>query len=333
MKRIAFIILTAALACAACTKTEKDGTEDSRISFSIADTKAVMSAANDLKYNGSTFAVVGACSSGASFTNSAKNVFGSNQTQPVSYSTSSSKWEYSPVQNWKANSTYRFRAVWPAASVTSHKDDLSKSGSFTYAVPSNPAEQVDLLMSDLVEVPQNVTNPVALTFRHLLTRIKVKINKDDADPDSFKLKSVTLSGAYDKGNFDCNYVDPAWVDSWTLAGKAMSITKTYAGDEGNLAAGNVYTEIWGSDGLLLIPQSLSKTTVSLSISYSVTHTDGGTTTRDRVTTISLPATPAWEAGNVLTYKLTLSERYGITFEVVSIDEWGSDQLGGTVVIQ
>ena len=103
----------------------------------------------------------------------------------------------------------------------------------TYQVPADVSAQKGLLVSAPVEVPDNPaargnSQDVALSFRHVLSGIRFTVGSG--------VKSVMLSGVYDKGRYD---VDSGW-------GSFEQLSQTYT-----LTAAETATEI-----LMMIPQTL-----------------------------------------------------------------------------
>jgi len=329
-------ILCAVLIAAACVSCEKNSPDaaDSAIRFALAKSKEAVDDVAQMETDGSTFILNGSFSSGSSY-----NAAGSEQlftNTEVSYTVGN--WVYQDTKYWAKRRTYAFRALWPKTSqVTDFSDDLTDI-SLTYTVPAKIEDQVDLLLSNLSDgTPQKgyvssgeetALPPVNLEFGHLLSRINVKIKKVTAeagetpDPDDYEITSVQLSGMKNKGT----YTNGTWAVSGSLM-SCLNTLNTTLEDTGDPAQATLG---FGASGLMLIPQSWSTGDVHLVLNYKIIH-EGKTKTKS--VTVSLPSTPAWEAGKYYNYVLTLSEVYDITFSAPGVDSWGAPISSGTIIIQ
>lgn len=85
-------------------------------------------------------------------------------------------------------------------------------------------------------------------------------------------------------------------------------------------------------GILAVPQIISADQVYLLVEYTYTH---GSNTSTKILSSPLPvdAVPEWTAGNSLTYSAVLSVEQDIRFDTPEVEPWGSEQVGGTIIIR
>ena len=136
------------------------------------------------------------------------NLFDDDKAVKVSYNTSGSKWEYSPVKNWRRNSHYRFRAYCPydaeVLPSTSDADNIS----IAYRIIDH---QYDLLVAFAHRHPaKEGYETVNMPFQHTLSGLRFQVVFDKSVPDGqtdritgFHLKGLrpagTLLYSYDEG--------------------------------------------------------------------------------------------------------------------------------------
>lgn len=129
------------------------------------------------------------------------------KNQKVTYSTTESKWTYSPLKFWPANGKIDFLAYAPYVNGTELTAG-SKINNFT--VSEKIAEQKDLLWTNATSsISADLTSAkekVNFQFHHALSRLgyTVKLTGDYSSDDvTFTLKKITLAGSPDetKGAF------------------------------------------------------------------------------------------------------------------------------------
>mgnify|MGYP003297477732 CR=1 FL=1 len=311
-----------------CQKDELPFDVDSApINFSVEQTKASVTSVDGMKE--SAFVVNGTVGSTSLFSG-----------QNVEWSSTSSEWTYSPAKFWKANSTYNFRAVWPATALsatTTYSDNLTSATVSNFTVLSVQASQVDLLMSDItpVNTGSNVTGLSAtLSFRHILCQVLLKIKQNDNDDDVFHITGITLTGVKDRGSYTVGS-GIATSGTWNTSGSmVLTFTKNYSTPGFDLSSAGVkgnYQSVWDG-GLLLIPQTISGDVI-VNIDYKVTH---GGDTRTKFVSLHLPkpdGKEGWEPGMTYTYQIVMSEQYNIMFSNPVVEPWGTAQASGTIVIK
>lgn len=214
-------------------------------------------------------------------TNVAVTYNGRGASAPANYEYATRYWPNSEESNRLA-----FFAYYPHDGA-----DITKSGfaDFIFKVQDNPANQVDLMLSNVVpnqmySHTNSTAGVVNLNFHHMLTRVLFKCKTDAPDGATVKIKNITLEGVYNKGTLAPNVT--AALSEWTpdetsatpftifdglkeLGTTAKSLPTQIA--LASTATEDDIKEAEDNDAFLMIPQTLSDD-VKLSITYSITTT-------------------------------------------------------------
>ena len=190
--------------------------------------------------------------------------------------------------------------------------------------------------------------PVQLNLSHLLTKVNLKISQDTrpelGDPlNNYYIKEVSINGlATDAQYLLVPQEDGTITGAWLTDNTTNPYVKTFEIDyEKPLKEGEV--SVWGDNtegGLLLIPQSIAPNTVQIKIDYVyelyIEDTEDTTVTperEERTFEVYIPASDLLKSNSVITYKLSFSKASKITFLAPEIEQWGTPQTGGTIIIQ
>lgn len=245
---------------------------------------------------------------------SVKNVF-----DGVPVTENSGVWSYGDdLRFWEFGETYSFHAVYPA-DIT----DTSVSNDGTITVTSfdcskTGADAVDLMTAAKTGIIYNEgekPQPVALTFRHELARLKFTVRSGNtiATITGFRLYGVNYEGTLGRP------VSESEDASWTLLTACTDTDTPFKSDDYfNFTFDNTNgweTVIFGD--LMLIPDS-DLTDAKLYIAYRYPDE-----TTDRTATVPLKTSAStvdkWEAGKSYSYTLTIK---GASLEiVVSVNPW------------
>ena len=211
------IAAMAALTLVSCSSDDLDSFSDNsskneaisfdgylgRSAVAVNGTRGSVETSETLKTNG--FGVFGNYSSTDSKTSDA-DFF---KNQKVTYSTTESKWKYTPLKFWPTNGHIDFLAYAPYDVKNTTLTDGSKINNFT--VSETIADQTDLLWAKATgSISADLTSTkekVNFHFYHALSRLgyTVKLSGDYPSKDvTFTLKKITLAGSSDdetKGAF------------------------------------------------------------------------------------------------------------------------------------
>ena len=324
------IALFAIASIAACSKADVviDSTDKVPISFDQVKTRSLVNNVEDMTafgvwgqvmdaYNGQLFPL---------FTN--EKVYRDTEAEGV-------KWTYDNEEYWVDNMTFRFFALHPyeldnegsRVNIT----DL-ESGDKRYEVNFETPETADTdLMAAAREIKienGNYPETVGLQFSHLLTRVNVKIIKDEDNAnDNFYIQSIRMTGIRKSGKYVREQLADSYNSSWSLNSDTFTYQSTFNGTE-DLGGGKFLSP----DGLLLIPQNLAPQQVMVTISYFF-QLDQSDDREPREIQTYLPIEQQWEAGKTITYVAKLSEDNTIKFSAPIVEPWGTPQAGCTIIIK
>ena len=112
---------------------------------------------------------------------------------------------------------------------------------------------------------------------------------------------------------------------------ADNIGAVTVNDNGNFTTRAIPATPFGT--IMLIPQTLDPNMVSLKIQYQLKRQNAATWENAELETF-LPAA-TWESNRRYTYNVVLSSVTDITIYYIQtkVDQWGTPQIGGTVVIK
>lgn len=278
------------------------------------------------------------------YSKDAATAYGNNlfDNQQVTYSTTESKWTYSPLKFWPSDGHIDFLAYAPYDVKNTKLTDGSKIDNFT--VSETIADQTDLLWTNATsQITADITKKkVNFQFHHALSRLgyTVKLTGDYSSNATFTLKKITLAGSadetkkafYKKGTIDLSKTPSSeglWTNQssdkqnfpWVSSDKPLSTAETKNSD-------NEY--------LFVIPQDFSKDKTSggpdvdelyVIVQYTINYTDG--TTPSVTNTVYKQIKKDFKQGKA--YMLNLTLGLPIEFDVnvtggidAGVDGWGTD---------
>lgn len=166
--------------------------------------------------------------------------------QKVTYSTTTSKWTYTPLRYWPTNGKIDFLAYAP------HKEGQelkANTTTFDFTVAPEAANQIDLLWANATgqitgKFEGTTKEKVKFLFKHALSRlgytVKLSGNYNSSDA-TFTLKKITLAGSpdetknafYKKGTIDLSKTDTKENLSMTNNTKGLWTATTSADNKQN----------------------------------------------------------------------------------------------------
>lgn len=246
--------------------------------------------------------------------------YGNNVFNNVEVSYSDGNWTYQDTQYWSSGYTYNFYAVYPAILPEGAHMNVDTNGKVTvegFNCSATGEQAVDLMMASQTgityengEIPQ----PVKMNFSHELARVNFKIQTEEG---TAYVTKASLTGVGYKGSLERTGTSI----SWTSLGQASEgiFERTSEDIEVNLKGTTLLDE------MLLPPQNIVDSQVSLSVSYHYFALN-----EEHTKTATLPAI-TWEAGKSYTYTLTIESDGRIHFETPVIDKW-DEALGGIIIV-
>ena len=253
------------------------------------------------------------------------NVFLSSAAQKVSWNTD--KWTYNPLQYWKLNKFYRFRAYHPYSGSAFTINAMSNVDDIFIEYAINAGKEDLLVGFQTVEsTASNIKNKVKFAFKHALCALEFKIAfKNDPfiediytdNLTSFHLSGLiptgTLQYTHEDGNYlsdvikwDATYFDDGEYYEWT----GSKLFPKYNGSNA--------TTVFDDNGLVFcIPQTCSPSETKQTTVNFKTEKAG-----NAIHSAPLPKMQ-WEPGKVYTYTLLINKS---DLEIsVTIKDWDKIQ--------
>ena len=253
------------------------------------------------------------------------NVFLSSAAQQVSWNTD--KWTYDPLQYWKLNKFYRFRAYHPYSGSAFSINAMSDVDDIFIEYAINAGKEDLLVGFQTVEsTASNIKNKVKFAFKHALCALEFKIAfKNDTFIENGytdNLTSFHLSGLIPTGTLQYTHEDGnnlseviKWHASYFDDGEYYEWTGSKSFTKYN---GNNATKVFNGNGLVFcIPQTCSPADTKQTIVYFKTDKAG-----DAVQSAPLPKMQ-WEPGKIYSYTLLINKS---DLEIsVTIKDWDEIQ--------
>ena len=255
------------------------------------------------------------------------NVFLSSAAQKVSWNTD--KWTYDPLQYWKLNKFYRFRAYHPYSGSAFSINAMSDVDDIFIEYAINAGKEDLLVGFQTVEsTASNIKNKVKFAFKHALCALEFKIAfKNDSfieEDYTDNLTSFHLSGLIPTGTLQYTHEDGnnlseviKWHATYFDDGEYYEWTGSKLFPKYNDTGTNATTVFDGNGLVFCIPQTCSPAETKQTIVYFKTEKAG-----DAVHSAPLPKMQ-WEPGKVYSYTLLINKS---DLEIsVTIKDWDEIQ--------
>ncbi len=330
MKKV-FLALAAVVALAACSKEETLVQQaPEAIAFENAFVDNATRSVNDpslttdgLTANDKGFAVFGYVRTSDAADSAIAPIF---TNEKVWYENSA--WKYGTTQYWIEGAVYNFAAVAPY-SVASNANNAkfnydSSSRTFNTTLTFNNDGVTDLLYAPSAAIPGKATgnDPVALTFRHTLSKVKFSFkNEYNATNTTIKVRDIKVTNAYKTGKVTLDgstvWSEQALQQDFVLNfGEATDNEATTDIKENTsiaYASGLTYES---QNELLLIPADYTSTNLAVSFIYDIV-VDG---TPIKSFTVTPAVAVNLEPGHAYDFKATIKPGEKIEF-TAEVNDW------------
>lgn len=242
----------------------------------------------------------------------------------ITYDANIFSWTYEYPRTWHLNNTYNFYALYPD---TITHASYNENGKLT--IPRldirqtdeyNNAKVVDLMKAtQYVDVGMNPPETVNLTFTHILTNVNIDLKMHQANGNAGDVMEVTyilLNGMNNVGSMQN--------DVWNLSEPSYFWDRLNTPQRLSDVAQPCFSNV------LMIPQTIAENQVMLYVLYSYQQEGGEPMTKLLET--YLPA-GEWKAGEKIVYTGTIQVDNSIVFDTPQVESWGTEQVGGTIIIQ
>lgn len=272
MKKVFLLGIAAATMLASCSKDETvDVPQGKAIGFSNTFVDNATRSVVDPSFTVGTlgnFAVYGFTRNGQIF-----------DGVPVSSADNGSTWTYNPIQYWVKGNQYAFAAIAPA-SVSVSGERLTGSSVADYKVEMTVSftndGKTDLLYAAADNVNANESfmaspQPVGLTFKHQLSKVKFSFKNNVSGAYSIKVTDVKITNAKSTGTLTVSTAaDNAWSN---VGGDPLELSFGAAGITSETTADAIVfgTEVETYNEQLMIPTA---STESYNVTFKVELLNG-----------------------------------------------------------
>ena len=216
--------------------------------------------------------------------------------ETASYSSTNNIWQTSKIHYWLGSgNTVNFYAYYPTSLSGSITHTAGSAPVFSYTIPDNVADQIDILTSSRIGIAGDSYNQTPVDFKHIFAAIQFSVGSSGLPSgtiSSISISNVANSGTYTFGS--------GWSD--VTGSKTFTVfpSTTISDTSGESIMSGTYT-------LIMIPQAFSNAVITLTYNTGTTYTK----------TIS----GTWSTGNTYTYNLSKPVNIGDYY--YSDGTWGS----------
>ena len=335
----------AVLALAACSKNEVVETNDHAIGFSNYAPKVVDGRADATFVNGNDlvsdqkFVVYGYNQKAADFSKTLNPTFmpgvevtykGGNTLATAGNN------EYSPTRYWpkdEANNKLAFYAYYPVSTYVV-PTVTAGLGSYAVTVDTDPSENVDFLVADLVKdqaySKTNKTGAVMLNFKHQLAKVQFLVNTNVTDENT----KVTLNSLTVKDVKTTGTLTPAYGTEFSTAWSDQATPTDFPVYSKDMVLGSKAVTNDDAHTYLMVPQTLGDEVVATVVYTYQTGTDEAVKNTVDVKLKDIVsadgAITSWEKNNYIVYTFTIG-LYPIKF-AATVSAWDAEKDGNVVVL-
>ncbi len=201
-------------------------------------------------------------------------------------------WNCADTYYWPGDGhTLRFYAWAPVDAAFSAVPQAPTSTLLDYAVPSDVADQKDIVVAATTDIDGNSNAVVPLTFRHICTAVRFETG---SQMRAGTIKSVALKGVRTAGVYDM--ASDTWALKETVGDFTQQLNHATTGME---SAGSEVTAV--AQTFMMLPQE----SLPAGAAVEVVFNDG---TEDRILSASIAGTE-WPQGDMVTYRISISPDY------------------------
>lgn len=245
-----------------------------------------------------------------------------------------SAWGYEDTEYWTYN-TYDFHGVYPTPDANSTDKNYTVTWNNTTKELKienfNASNNIDLLHAPVVnqngKLASVTSQPVTMNFNHILTNVNVVLKKqEEQEEQEIKIvkAAILLPTVGDYSWPGTNSIK--WsVDEFST----KTLTFDYSAESKTLSDDQYTTII---ENLLCIPQEITANAITLRVDYSFKPVSSAEITENREYYVTLPA-GIWNPGDKVVYQGVIDAHMNIVFGAPTVEEWGEDMAGGTIIIK
>lgn len=226
------------------------------------------------------------------------------------------KWTYDAIQYWTPGQNYAFAAIAPMTGVTfTAPTAFPASGEFGTIAYNTDGTKDLIYAAQYATGKESGNTPVAFTFNHLLSRVKLTFNNTMTNPKgSMTISNVKISGVYNDGTIAL----PA--TSWTV-GDAATATgeRAYTMANAGVAAKGAST---GSDVYFFIPTTGHKYTITFTVEQKIGNVVVSTSNKTAEITLDMQRGYSYNlTANLNELNMPQKTPEPIEFTVTAVENW------------
>lgn len=191
------------------------------------------------------------------------------------------KWTYDALQYWTPGQKYAFAAIAPMDGVTfTAPTTFPTSGEFGTIAYNTDGTNDLIYAAQYATGKESGNTPVAFTFNHLLSRVKLTFNNTMTNPKgSMTISNVKISGVYNDGTIELAGTDAAWT-----VGEAATGERVYTMDAEGVAAQGKNV---ASDFFFFIPTTGHVYTITFTVEQKIGNVVVSTSTKTANITLDM----------------------------------------------
>lgn len=315
IKRILLPLVSCLILCVtSCTSEQEPETPLAELKFAPQQDVSRASVTASLNFNDSKFAIYG------NMRYKDDDPFVIFNKTIVNYT--DGQWRYDNPQYWYPKHEYSFVAMNPTDPTGTSDATYSDSRlTFSYTLPDNFQSAQDLLIATHRRMhEEGAAKPVALRFRHIMSRINFEV-KNEGAADNVKVTKIVLEGINKSGKFSIIPADLSgsqqsddYIYSWTEISNKDNLTANIQVDIPEDEMRPLFPD---DNALLIVPQPDNKG-VKMRITYTLY--DDNTEPTELTLTAQTPI-GGWESGKLYTYTLAIEEISKDINLSVSVRDW------------
>ena len=226
------------------------------------------------------------------------------------------KWTYNAIQYWTPGKNYAFAAIAPMTGVTfTAPTTFPTSGEFGTIAYNTDGKNDLIYAAQYATGKESGNTPVAFTFNHLLSRVKLTFNNTMTNPQgSMTISNVKISGVYNDGTIAL----PA--TSWTV-GEAATATgeRAYTMSADGVAAKGAST---GSDVYFFIPTTGHEYPITFTVEQKIGDVVVSTSTKTAKITLDMQRGYSYNlTANLDEVNMPENTPEPIEFTVTDVEDW------------
>ena len=259
-------------------------------------------------------------------------------------------WTYDNTSYWLPNSKFWFFATYPYNSGVNVTRQSQGGVIYTlYSLNVSADGSTDtkdiLIASNIIDTGADAFDAddlVELNFSHLLTKFNLTISQNTGIDSEFEyyVTKVSITGLNDNGVYMIMPYENQFLSAWNMdEATPMTLSKNYEinpiclREDYGTGRKSRPLKVWGEDGVMLIPHEIVTNGVMIRIDYLYdVNPDDEDYGEAKFIEGYIPPI-IWQSNTSINYNIAIANSSFLTFDQPTIEQWGSPQTGGTIIIK